>query len=124
MMAAEDHTMRRERERLAMPFSEIGTVPEWIEEDIDVATIEAILGSGGLDSGCYMPAVDHRDALATMSQHGDAVLRYVEDQLGELPAPPEGMPALWSALAVFYLSTAIELWCQEVKADLPEPYPD
>lgn len=115
MIAAEDSTMRRERERLSMPFSAIGSVPEWIDEDIDVGTIETVCAEG--------PGIERDAALETMEQHGAAVLQYIEDRLGELPYPPEGKR--WgAALKESYLSTAVQLWCEEAKSDLPGPDPD
>lgn len=84
-------------------------VPEWIDQTISPSEVAAIV-QGGCASGAYMPAVLYRDAVETMSEHGDEVLRFVEDRFGELPEPPDG--ANWSGLAVHYLSCAVELWAQ------------
>ena len=82
--------------------------PEWITEELDIADIQAVI-QGGCSSGAYMPAVTYYQATKTMTEHGDEVLEYIEEVLGELPAPkPE---TSWSGMAVYYLSTAVELWC-------------
>lgn len=64
-------------------------VPGWIERDIEASTIAAIC-HGGCASGAYMPAVTYSQALRTMGEHGDEVLKYIEDAMGELPAPNAG----------------------------------
>ena len=51
-----------------------------------------------------------------MVEHGDDVLAYIEDCFGELPELPESMS--YSQMACFYLSTAIECWCNTVSDDL------
>jgi hypothetical protein len=83
------------------------TIPAWIEQDISPYDIAAIC-QGGCASGAYMPAVTYFEAKATMAKHGDEVLQYIEDALGELPQPPAD--SSWSGIAVFYLSVAVELW--------------
>lgn len=82
-------------------------VPAWIEHDIDVSTVRAIV-QGGCASGAYMPAVTYRDAREVMNTNGDDVLQYIEDSLGEVPAPKQSES--WSGIAVHYLSLAVELW--------------
>ena len=91
------------------------TVPAWIEQDITPATVAAIV-QGGCASGAYMPAVTYHDALRMMADHGDDVLEYIEDSMGEIPTPKAGES--WSGLATFYLSMAVELWAGGVMADL------
>lgn len=81
--------------------------PDWIEADITATDIDAIC-YGGCASGAYMPAVTYIDAQETMQAHGDAILQYIEDTFGELPAPPSGES--WSGRAVFFVSVAVELW--------------
>jgi len=82
--------------------------PEWITQPLSPADIAAIL-QGGCASGAYMPAVTYSQAVATMSEHGDEVVQYLEDYYGDhLPAVPTGES--WSGLAVFYLSAAVEAW--------------
>lgn len=80
--------------------------PVWIDpvEVYEVASIQ----QGGCASGAYMPAVTYHTAKETMNDHGDDVLQYIEDQLGEIPQPNSGES--WSGMAVFYLSCAVELW--------------
>lgn len=90
-------------------------IPEWIESDISPSDVAAIL-QGGCASGAYMPAVTYYQAIQTMSEHGDDVLEYIENNIGELPSPPKDTS--WSGLAVFYLSFAVELWAVCVEDDL------
>ena len=92
------------------PIAELDTsitIPAWIEQGISPYDVAAIY-EGGCASGAYMPAVTYSDAKGTMAQHGDDVLQYIEDALGEVPQPPTD--SSWSELAVFYLSVAVELW--------------
>jgi len=96
-------------------------VPAWISDDIAPSDIAAIV-QGGCASGAYMPAVTYHTALKTMAEHGDDVLQYIEDALGELPQPPRDTS--WSGLAVFYLSTAVELWASSVESILEEHEPE
>lgn len=90
-------------------------VPAWIDDDISPADVAAIV-QGGCSSGAYMPAVTYHRALATMAEHGDDVLQFIEDCWGELPNPPKG--ASWSGLACFYLSTAVEVWAAIMAGEL------
>lgn len=89
--------------------------PDWLESDISPYDIAAII-QGGCASGAYMPAVTYHKALATMAAHGDDVLQYIEDALGELPAPPDN--ASWSGMASHYLSCAVELWASAVESEV------
>jgi hypothetical protein len=90
-------------------------VPDFIESDISPYTIAGIC-KGGCASGSYMPAVIYADAIETMSEHGDAVLQYIEDTIGELPQPKPGES--WSGMAVFFLSVAVELWAAAAQDEL------
>lgn len=90
-------------------------VPAWIEQDIGGRAIEAIC-QGGCASGAYMPAVTYHSALATMSEHGDDVLQYIEDTMGEIPAPPDQFS--WRELASHYLSCAVEIWASGAQQEL------
>jgi hypothetical protein len=90
-------------------------VPSWIQQDISPNDVAAI-SQGGCASGAYMPAVTYYNARETMNEHGDDVLQYIEDQLGELPAVPSGES--WSGIAVFYLSAAVELWASAIMPEL------
>jgi len=92
-------------------------VPDWIEQDICPSTIASIC-QGGCASGAYMPAVTYYQALRTMSDHGDDVLQYISDQLGELPQPAKDES--WYGMACFYLSYAIELWAGDIMAQLED----
>lgn len=92
-------------------------LPEWLEackvyepEDVDA------ISYGGCASGACMPAVTYWQANEIMSEHGDDVLDYIEEQLGEVPKPPNDTG--WRGIAVFYLSSAIELWCHAVADQL------
>ena len=91
------------------------TPPRWIDQDINPSTVAASL-QGGCNSGAYMPAVTYHDALETMQHHGNTILDYLEDSLGELPTPPHTIS--WSGLACHYLSRAVELWAASIEDDL------
>ena len=89
-------------------------IPHWINDDISPADVAAIL-QGGCASGAYMPAVTYHAALKTMQEHGDDVLQYIEDALGDLPSVSgQG----WSQMACTYLSAAVELWACSVQDEL------
>ena len=94
---------------------DIDAIPAWIDQNITPADVAAIC-QGGCDSGAYMPAVTYWQALETMGTHGDEILGYIENALGEVPAPSATTPAgqSWSGLACYYLSYAVELWAQSV----------
>ena len=95
-------------------LSEHLEVPEWIEQDITLADVENIV-QGGCASGAYMPAVTYYKARETMNTHGDAVLDYIHEQLGELRRPSQ--ETSWSGIAVHFLSMAVELWASTVDGD-------
>ena len=92
-------------------------IPAWIEPDISPNDIASIC-QGGCASGAYMPAVTYHQAIKTMSDHGDDVLQFIEDQMGELPAPNKGES--WSGLACFYLSYAVDLWASSIESTLED----
>lgn len=83
-------------------------VPAWFTGDPATNDVAEII-EGGCSSGAWMPAVRYRDAVQTMSEHGDDVLQYLQDYHGELPVPADCES--WSGIAVHYLSAAVELWC-------------
>ena len=89
-------------------------VPEWIDADSLPDTLTELrsycrdICHGGCASGVYMPAVTYHTAKKTMGEHGDDVLEYIEEHLGEIPAPPTG--SAWCQISVYYLSMAVELW--------------
>ncbi len=104
------------------PVTDYGIeVPEWIDQDITCYKIAAIM-QGGCASGAYMPAVTYHTAARMMAEHGDDVLKYIENELGELPTPPSGTS--WSGMAVFYLSYAVELWASGVESQLEDKLED
>lgn len=93
------------------PVADSHHVPDWINESIawyDVAAIQ----QGGCASGAYMPAVTYYQAAKVMSDHGNDVLEYIVTTIGELPPVPSDTS--WSAIAVLFLSAAVELWANEV----------
>ena len=95
-------------------------MPAWLEGDISPADVAAIV-QGGCASGAYMPAVTYYTAAKTMHEHGDDVLQYIEDALGELPSVAgQG----WSQMACTYLSCAVELWASSVESQLEEFEPE
>ena len=101
------------------PVSELLNVniPAWIEQDICAMTVASIC-NGGCASGSYMPAVTYWQANDTMANHGDDVLDYIHETLGELPQPPKFES--WRGMACFYLSYAVELWAGDIMAQLEE----
>ena len=94
--------------------AELNDQPAWITQHLDIADIQAIQ-QGGCASGAYMPAVTYYDARITMGEHGDDVLDYIEEQLGELPEIPKD--SSWSGIAVFFLSVGVELWAGQFDLD-------
>ena len=93
-------------------IAELDDQPDWIttNQPLGITDIQAIQ-QGGCASGAYMPAVTYYTASQTMAVHGNDVLDYIQEQLGELPAPPQDTS--WSGMAVFYLSYAVELWAMQ-----------
>ena len=87
-------------------------VPAWIEQDLTCADVAAIV-QGGCASGAYMPAVSYGLASDMMAKHGDDVLQYLQDALGELPTPPDDVS--WSGLACHYLAYAVDMWAASVE---------
>jgi hypothetical protein len=96
-------------------------LPLWIDQEITPSTVAAIL-QGGCESGAYMLAVTYTDADHIMSSYGNLVIDYIEESLGEIPKPNDVVS--WSGLAVFYLSTAVELWASEIEQKLIELLPE
>ena len=91
--------------------------PEWLEYPLSPADVAAI-NQGGCASGSFMPAVTYHKAIETMSEHGDDVLQYIEDNYGELPQPNKGEIGMysWAGMAVFYLSMAVELFASSLES--------
>ena len=98
-------------------INEFANVPSWVDEDITVYDVRAII-DGGCASGAYMPAVTYYDAYETMHQHGDAVLLYIENNYGSLPPVPDDTS--WRGIAVHYLSTAVELWAYSLESEIED----
>lgn len=92
-------------------------IPEWIEQGISPYDIAAIV-QGGCASGAYMPAVTYYTARQVMAEHGDDVLDYITDNMGELPAIPADTS--WSGIACLYLSCAVELWAGAIYGQLED----
>ena len=88
-------------------------VPPWIEQDIQYQQVMAIV-QGGCDSGAYMPAVTYHIASDVMSEHGDAVLEYLDNHgiTDEVSLYKTGDS--WSMIAVRALSLAVELWASRI----------
>jgi len=96
------------------------TQPQWIAYPLTAMDIASIC-QGGCASGSYMPAVTYHKAIDTMARHGDEVLQYIEDTIGELPSPSELHEGIsWGGMACFYLSIAVELWAGDIMAQLEE----
>lgn len=108
--------------------------PDWIEwdcftdkiseEDEEIVWVSSIkdVVNGGCASGSYMPAVIYTKAMDTMKDHGDEVLQYIWEQLGEIPEPTniDGSCFHWSSKACFYLSVAVELWASGLYHEIEE----
>ncbi len=92
-------------------------VPVWIDQDLTTDDVVAIVQCG-CNSGAYMPAVTYHTARSTMAEHGDDVVEFIEDHLGELPAPPAR--SSWSGVCVHYLATAVELWASIAESEIEE----
>lgn len=101
--------------------AELGlTVPAWIEQTITAYDVAAIT-QGGCASGAYMPAVTYHTAKETMNEHGDDVLQYIEDTMGELP---DVTGESWAGMACKYLSAAVELWASSIEDELADTLQD
>ena len=88
-------------------------LPAWIEPDsfedlIDLRDLQ----HGGCASGCYMPAVTYRKALATMAEYGDDIFDYIENSCLSVQdcAGSDG----WAQMACNLVSAAVELWASEM----------
>lgn len=93
------------------------TQPDWIAYPLTAMDIASIC-QGGCASGAYMPAVTYSQALATMAEHGDDVLEYIEWAFEYIPQPERGEG--WGQIACRYLSTAVELWAGDIMGQLEE----
>jgi hypothetical protein len=95
-------------------------VPRWIDSDITPADVAAIL-QGGCASGAYMPAVTYHQALATMSEHGDDVLQWLEDyRVAEVLDAEKLLSYSWAGMACYLLSAAVEDWARHVEDEVTQ----
>ena len=78
----------------------------------DVAEIMAINQSGC--AGNAHRSVFYYEANKVMAEHGDDVLEFIEDTMGELPKVEN---VSWSQMGSLYLSCSIELWCNNFADD-------
>ena len=90
--------------------------PHWISETISTLDVAAII-EGGCQSGTYPPAVEYRQALETMRRYGDEIFEFIKDNQWELP---RFEITSWKAGAVEIVSTAVEMWCNNVADELAE----
>lgn len=96
-------------------------VPAWIEQDITPADVAAII-QGGCASGAYMPAVTYHKANATMAEHGDEVLDFINNEGFEVPAID--MNDSWAGYASKVLSYAVEMWAHSVQQEISDALDD
>lgn len=82
-------------------------IPNWIEKGITLGECIEIVRVG-CGSGAYMGAVTYSTAMSVMNAEGDKVFDYLENYLGEVPAPKQGDS--WASMACHYLSCAVECW--------------
>ena len=101
------------------PIRDLGVkVPRWIEQDISPLVVSSI-AKGGCASDAYLPAVEYWSAMNIMHDHGDDVLGYLDEVLGEIPSPPEGTS--WAGMACYYLCYAIDVWSGSALEQILEP---
>ena len=93
-------------------------IPQWLDQTISPYQVQSI-NQGGCEGGAYMPAVTYHQALETMHTYGDAVLHYIDSILGDLPQVPASLES-WGGMAVYYLSTAVELWSHHTAVALAD----
>jgi len=91
-------------------------VPQWIEQDISVYHVAAIV-QGGCESGAYMPAVTYVTAQRTMAEHGDDVLNYLEGFICE-PLSFDVHTESFGGFCVRLLSLAVDIWAVSVSDQL------
>ena len=100
------------------PVSDLGIdVPPWIEQDITPYDVAAIC-QGGCASGAYMPAVTYYQAIRTMGEHGDNILDYIRDGVGEIMWP--SLDESWGSMACYFVSLAVELWAMNVEDEISD----
>jgi hypothetical protein len=89
-----------------MDFLMDGDVPVWICPNIDLCQT-IMIAQHGCASGVYMPAVTYHEARATMAEHGDEILEYLE-QHDCHQIDTTGLS--WGGICVQFVSRAVELW--------------
>ena len=90
--------------------------PGWISEPISTLDVGAIL-EGGCQSGTYPPAVEYRRALETMNVYGDEIIEFIANNQWGVP---RFAITSWPRTAVKIVSTAVEMWCNNVADELAE----
>jgi len=99
----------------------VGAACGWLRDHGPLTPSDvAAINQGGCDSGAFMPAVTYWSAKAAMHRWGDEILAYIEDRLGEVPAPDDKNRSSWGTLACFYVSVAVELWASDTLAALED----
>lgn len=85
--------------------------PEWLLEMGGIDNISELqrIQKCGCASGAYMPAVTYHTTLEIMGKYSDDILDFINDYYGEVPQPKPG--TCWSGMAAFYVSIAVEEWC-------------
>ena len=67
-----------------------------------------------------MPAVTYWQALETMSEHGDDIIQWLDDEYyNEVWDIPEEYH-YWAGLACYFCSLAVELWASSVEEEIEE----
>jgi len=82
----------------------------WPDDNLTLADIEGIQRTRRAGQA-YMSAVCYASALSHMDCCGDDVMKFIEDMLGGIPILQKTISC--SGLAVYYLSLAIDLYCQQ-----------
>ena len=99
------------------PVSDYGIEPPgWISEPISTHGVAVII-EWGCASGTYPPAVSYTQALETMRRYGDEIFEFIRNNQWEVP---RFEILSWKAGAVKIVSTAVEMWCDNVAGELAE----
>ena len=99
------------------PVSDYGIEPpHWISETISTLDVAAII-EWGCASGTYPPAVSYTQSLETMRRYGDEIFEFIKDNRWDVP---RFEITSWKTGAVKIVSTAVELWCDNVAGELAE----
>lgn len=100
------------------PASELVSVPVWINyRDSETKEVDSIsagqvieVAKHGCSGGSWMPCVTYHTAMQIMSDHGDAVISYLEEcGIEELTFNLDSTH--WYGFASTILSMAVEYWC-------------